>query len=110
MFSNFFTTTKKNFSREVSFANGDTFKDMNCMSTFQPKGRRKMVMKTSSKPLMSIHLCARCSMKDVPRGYMHVYHLKTNIPGKARIICNSNTFKYYEKHKQMVKTINSAVS
>ena len=94
----------------MSFANGDTFKDMNCMSNFQPKGRRKMVMKTTSKPLMSIHTCTRCSIKVVPRKYMHVYHLKTHIPGKGRIICNSNTFKYYEKHKRMVKAINSAVS
>ena len=94
----------------MSFANGDTFKDMNCMSNFQPKGRRKMVMKTTSKPLMSVHICTRCSVKEVPREYMHVYHLKTHIPGKGRIICDSNTFKYYEKHKRMVKAINSAVS
>ena len=69
-----------------------------------------MVMKTTSKPLMSIHICTRCSIKEVPREYMHVYHLKTHIPGKGRIICNSNTFKYYEKHKRMVKAINSSIS
>ena len=78
---------------------------------FQPNGRLKQVMKSHAKPLLSIHKSTRIKTKRVNRKSIHVFHLKSSIPGKGKIICNYNTMKYYKKHNEMVKTIrNSSLS
>ncbi len=75
---------------------------------FQPNGRLKQVMKSHAKPLLSIHKSTRIKTKRVNRKSIHVYHIKSFIPGEGEIICNNNTMKYYKKHNEMVKTIRNA--
>ena len=75
---------------------------------YEPNGRLKQVMKSNAKPLLSVHYSARIKVKQVERKRIHVYHLKSSIPGRAEIICNNNTLKFYKKHKEMVKTIRNA--
>ena len=75
---------------------------------FQPYGRVKQVIKSHAKPLLSVHHSARIRTKKVERKRIHVYHIKSSIPGEGEIICNYNTMKYYKKHNEMVKTIRDA--
>ena len=75
---------------------------------FQPDGRVKQVIKSYAKPLLHIHYSARIKTKQVERKRIHVYHIKSFIPGEGEIICNNNTMKYYKKHNEMVKTIRNA--
>ena len=75
---------------------------------YQPNGRLKQVIKSHAKPLLHIHYSARIKTKQVERKRIHVYHLKSSIPGRGEIICNNNTMKYYNKHNEMVKTIRNA--
>ena len=75
---------------------------------FQPYGRVKQVIKSHAKPLLNIHHSARIKTKVVDRRRIHVYHLKSFIPGEGEIICNYNTMKYYKKHNEIVKAIRNA--
>ena len=75
---------------------------------YESNGRLKQVMKSNAKPLLSIHYSARIKVKQVERKRIHVYHIKSFIPGEGEIICNNNTMKYYKKHNEMVKTIRNA--
>ena len=65
-------------------------------------------MKSQAKPLLSVHESARVKVKQVNRESIHVFHIKSFIPGEGEIICNNNTMKYYKKHNEMVKTIRNA--
>ena len=62
-------------------------------------------MKSQAKPLLGIHYSARVKTKQVNRESIHVFHIKSFIPGEGKIICNNVTLKYYKKHKEMVKAI-----
>ena len=75
---------------------------------YEPNGRLKQVMKSNAKPLLSVHYSALIKVKQVERKRIHVYHLRSSIPGRTEIICNNNTLKFYKKHKEMVKTIRNA--
>lgn len=90
-------------SREKSLQNGDIFHDYSCFMDFQREGRQKMIVKTTSNPLLHIHGCSRCSIFQIDREYMHIFHIKARISTKNRtIICNNETEILWEKHKAML--------